>query len=100
MYFSPQIHKRLDNVPDRAFMFNCNASVEKVLEFLDQHLKSLMQSAKSYVKDASDFLRKIEELGKVPHGAILVTDDVQFCPEYTICRRPGWIIIKTRNISE
>ena len=80
-------------------MFNCNASVEKVLEFLDQHLKSLMQSAKSYVKDTSDFLRKIEELGKVPHGAILVTDDVQFCPEYTICRRPGWIIRKTRNIS-
>ena len=35
-----------------------------------------MQSAKSYVNDTSDFLRKIKELGKVSDGAILVTADV------------------------
>ena len=35
-----------------------------------------MQSAKSYVNDTSNFLRKIKELGKVPDGAILVTADV------------------------
>ena len=35
-----------------------------------------MQSAKSYIKDTSDFLRKLKGLGKVPGNAILVTADV------------------------
>ena len=35
-----------------------------------------MQSAKSYIKDTSDFLRKLNELGKLPENAILVTTDV------------------------
>ena len=34
-----------------------------------------MQSVKSYVKDTSDLLRKIKELGKVPKGAISCTAD-------------------------
>ena len=39
-------------------------------------LKPLIKSAKSYVKDTSDFLRKIKELGKVPDGDILASTDV------------------------
>ena len=35
-----------------------------------------MESAKSYIKDTSDFLRKLNELGKLPENAILVTTDV------------------------
>ena len=35
-----------------------------------------MQSAKSYIKDTSDFLRKLNELSKLPENAILVTTDV------------------------
>ena len=35
-----------------------------------------MQSAKSYIKDTSDFLRKLNEFGKLPENAILVTTDV------------------------
>ena len=35
-----------------------------------------MQSAKSYIKDTSDFLRKLNEFGKLPENAILVTIDV------------------------
>ena len=32
-----------------------------------------MQSAKSYIKDTSNFLRKLDDLGKLPENAILVT---------------------------
>ena len=32
-----------------------------------------MQSAKSYIKDTSNFLRKLNDLGKLPENAILVT---------------------------
>ena len=35
-----------------------------------------MQSAKSYIRDASGFRRKLNDLGKLPENAILVTADV------------------------
>ena len=35
-----------------------------------------MKSAKSCIKDTSDFLRKLSDLGKLPENAILVTADV------------------------
>ena len=76
MYLLPKIHKQLENVPGRAVIFNCGKPTEKVSEFLDYHLKPTMQSAKSYIKDTSDFLRKLNELGKLPENAILVTKDV------------------------
>ena len=76
MYFLLKIHKRLDNVPGRRVISNCATPTENTLEFLNHHVKALMQSAKSYVKDTSDFLRSTKELGKVPNGAILATADV------------------------
>ena len=45
-------------------------------KFLDYHLKSAMQSAKSCIKDTSDFSKKLNELGKLHENAILVTTDV------------------------
>ena len=35
-----------------------------------------MESAKSYLKDSSDFLRKLNEHGKLPEIAILITTDI------------------------
>ena len=48
----------------------------KVLEFLDFHLKPVMQSGRSYVKDSGDFLKKIKNLDSFPENAILVTANV------------------------
>ena len=76
MYLLPKIHKRLQSVPSRPVISNCGTTPEKVSEFLDYHLKPTMQSAKSYIKDSSDFLRKLNDLGKLPENAILVTTDV------------------------
>ena len=76
MYLLPKIHKRLENVLGRPIISNCGTPTEKVFEFLDDHLKPTMQSAKRYIKDTSDFLRKLNELGKLPENAILVTTDV------------------------
>ena len=40
-----------------------------------------MQDSWSYIKDSSDFLKKIKSIGKIPEGAILVTADViGLCP--------------------
>ena len=69
----PKIHKRLHNVPGKSVTSNCGTPTEKASEFLDFHLKSLMQSGWSYVRD---FIDKMKRIGKVPEGPFLVTADV------------------------
>ena len=58
------IHTRLYDVPGRPVISNCNAPTEKVSEFLDLHLKPIMQEGWSYIKDTEDFLKKIQNMGK------------------------------------
>ena len=76
LYLLPKIHKRLKNVPGRPIISNCGTPTEKVSEFLDHHLKPVMQSGWSYNKDSGDFLKKIKNVGNIPENAILVTADV------------------------
>ena len=76
MCLLPKIHKQLENVPGPPFISNCGTPTEKVSEFLDYHLKLTLNFAKSYIKDTSDFLKKMNELGKLPEHAILITTDV------------------------
>ena len=64
------------NVPGRPVISNCGTPTEKASEFLDHHLKPVMQKGKSYIKDSGDFINKIKELQSIPDGAILVTSDV------------------------
>ena len=71
----PKIHKRLPEVPERLFISNCGAPTEKVSEFLDFHLKSIMQEGASYIKDTTEFQDKIKNL-RVFKDAFLVTADV------------------------
>ena len=75
LYLLPKIHKSLENVPGRPVISNCGTPTEKVSEFLDHHLKPVMQSAKSYNKDSGHFLEKIKTLGCIPDNATLVTAD-------------------------
>ena len=72
-YFLPKICKRLHNIPGRPVISNCVTPTEKCLEFLDYHLKPLMQKGWSYIKDLGDFIKKTQNLGSVPKNAILVT---------------------------
>ena len=45
MYLLPKIHKRLFNVPGKKIILNCGSSTKKVSEFLDSHLKGIMQES-------------------------------------------------------
>ena len=58
----PKIHKRLANVPGRSVISNCGTPSENESDFLDHHLKPLMQKGKSYIKDPGDFINQIKEL--------------------------------------
>ena len=57
-YLSPKIHKRLGNVPGRPIISNCGAPTEKASEFLDFHLKSILQNGASYIKDSNTLKAK------------------------------------------
>ena len=50
LYLLPKIHKRLHDVPGRPVISNCGTPTEKMLEFLDTQLKSIMQKSWSYIK--------------------------------------------------
>ena len=43
LYLLPKIHKRLFEVPGRPVISNCDTPIEKVSEFLDSKLQSVMQ---------------------------------------------------------
>ena len=75
MYLSPKIHKRLSDVPGRPVISNCGIPSKKVSEFLDYHLKLVMQNGKSYIRDSGHFLEKIKNSSTFPENAILVTVD-------------------------
>ena len=76
LYLLPKIHKRLYDVPGRPVILKCSAPTEKVSEILDHHLKPIMQEGWSYIKDTEDFLKKIQNMGKITQDSILVTANV------------------------
>ena len=76
LYLLLKIHKRLENVPGRPVISNCGMPTEKVSVFLDYHLKPVMQTGRSQIKDNGDFLKKIKNLDSLSENAILVTADV------------------------
>ena len=75
MYLLLKIHKRLDNVVDRLVIWNYGTPTEKVSEFLEHNLQTIIKSRVSYIKNTNDFLSILGDLGKVPENAFLVLDD-------------------------
>ena len=55
LYLLPKIHKRLKNVSGRPAISNCGTPTEKVSEFLDHHLRPVIQNGWSYTKDLVTF---------------------------------------------
>ena len=63
-------------MPGCPVISNCSTPTEKMSKYLDSHLEPMMRSAKSYIRDTSDFLKKLKKLGSVPQNALLVTAGV------------------------
>ena len=77
LYLLPKIHKRLFDFPGRSVISNCGTPTEKCSQFLDNHLKNVMQKGWSYIKYSGDFIKKINNLVLIPENAILLTADVE-----------------------
>ena len=57
-HLRPKIQKRLENIPGRPITSNCWVPTEKASEFLDFHLKSIIQNGASYTKFLMTFKAK------------------------------------------
>ena len=76
LYLLPKIHKNQTPTPGRPIMSANDCPTEKISQYVDHFLKQFSPTVPSYIKDTSDFLRKIAEVGKVPAGTFLATVDV------------------------
>ena len=54
---------------------NCHSS--KIFERVDYHLQLTVREIPSYIKDASNFLRKLKPITEIPENSYLVTLDVK-----------------------
>ena len=74
-YLIPKIHKK--NNPGRPVISSVNCHTSKLSKYVDHFIQPLAQKVKSYIRDTTDLLNKIKDLGELPKNSILVTMDVR-----------------------
>ena len=77
LYLLPKIHK--PDVPGRPIISGCVGAIVRLSEYNDLYLKPLMNKINSYVKDSTEFLKRIYRLNSnIPtNNNIRVTIDVK-----------------------
>ena len=73
-YLLPKIHK--PGNPGRPIVSSCGAPTEKISQFVDYHLRPLVENLPSFIKDTISFITKLQSLNNIPEGSFLVTLDV------------------------
>ena len=59
-YTKPQIHK--EGIPGRPVISSVNCQSSKISEYADYHLQPIVRKIPSYIKDTSEFLRKLQPI--------------------------------------
>ena len=73
-YMLPKVHK--PNNPGRPVVSSVNSHTEKLSAYVDEFLRPLAENLPSHIKDTTDFIKRLRELGRVPENCILATLDV------------------------
>ena len=73
-YLLPKIHKTGN--PGRPIVLVNGHPTEKISEFVDLHLQPHVNTLPSYLKNITDYLRKLQESGPIPPETLLVSLDV------------------------
>jgi hypothetical protein len=76
LYLLPKVHKKKLPMPGRPIVSANNSPTERISELADFFLKPLVKTTKSFVKDTTDFINKIEALPPLCEGTLLCTVDV------------------------
>ncbi|CAJ0965651.1 unnamed protein product, partial [Ranitomeya imitator] len=75
-YILPKVHNNLWNPPGRPIVASTNTILSHLAITFDRILTPLLTLITSYLKDTSDLLTKLNSIGPVPPGCLLVTLDV------------------------
>ena len=75
LHLPPKRHK--ENNPGRPVISSANCHTSRISEFVDYYLQPEVKKLKSYVKDTTDFIKKIEAIGHVSDDSYLVSLDVR-----------------------
>ena len=73
-YLLPKIHKQ--GIPGRPIVSANGHPTERISEFIDFHLRPHVLALPSYLKDTTDYLRRLETKPTVPDNTVLVSLDV------------------------
>ena len=73
-YILPKIYEQGN--PGRPIIPSNGHPTERISEFVDFHLKPLVQTLPSFIKDTTHFLLQLQKLGPLPDNTLLVTLDV------------------------
>ena len=84
-YLLPKIHKK--NNPGRPVVASTNCHTTKISKYVDHYIQPLAQKVLSYIRDTTDLLNKIKNIGKIPENALLVTLDVSPSTRTYVTRR-------------
>ena len=76
LYLLPKIHKKSIPMPGRPIVSANSSPTERISELADFFLKPLVQSTRSYLRDTTDFINKVEQLCTLPPESYLCTIDV------------------------
>ena len=74
-YIFPKVHKA--NIPGRPVVSSTECHTSKISKFVDHYLQPHAKSLPSYIKDTSDFIKRINETKDINKDTILVTLDVK-----------------------
>ena len=70
-YLLPKIRK--EGNPGRPVVSSVNSHTSKISKFVDHHIQPLAKGLISYVKDTTDFITKIKDLGTLPPNSFPVS---------------------------
>ena len=70
-----KVHK--EGNPGRPVVGSIDCHTTKISKYVDNQLQPHVKELKSYFKDSTDFIRKINSMEKIPDNSILVTMDVR-----------------------
>ncbi|CAJ0965914.1 unnamed protein product [Ranitomeya imitator] len=62
LYTTPKIHKSLMDPPGRPIVSGVDSVFSRIGIFLDKILNRIAKNSKSYIKDTTDFLNKLESI--------------------------------------
>ena len=71
----PKIHKTGN--PRRPVVSSANCHTYTISKYVDFHLQPVVKNIPSYVRNATDFLQKLDKVKNIPNDCLLVTLDVK-----------------------